>query len=229
MSEPHNNPIESMAGFFDSRAGDYDQHMAENVDSFADLYEAVARPFTPTTDPVRILDLGCGTGLELPLILARVPRATVTGVDLSAGMLAQLRARFAASASSPTLHLIQASYLDLPLGEAMYDYAVSVMTLHHLLPDAKRALYHKIWRALRPGGRYVEGEWIVSREAEARYLAQYREQANALGEDPAGRYHLDIPFSLPTQQRLLRQAGFPTVDVVWQGEGAAVYEAVKAE
>jgi ubiquinone/menaquinone biosynthesis C-methylase UbiE len=41
----------------------------------------------------RILDLCCGTGLSTEALLAAYPRAQVTGVDASAGMLARARAK----------------------------------------------------------------------------------------------------------------------------------------
>lgn len=217
-----------MAHFFDTRAATYDRHMRENVDHFEDLYRAVAQAIAPTTDPIRILDLGCGTGLELPLVFQRAPNATVTGIDLSAEMLARLRSRFTASTNPSNLLLVQGSYLDLPLGEEQYDVALSVMSLHHLLPDPKRILYRKIHRALVPGGYYVEGEWIVSPEEEAAYLERYYRQASTLGTDPAGRYHLDIPFSLTTQQRLLHESGFSKLNLIWQTTTAAVYTGRKA-
>ena len=199
-----NSPdVEPMTAFFDRRAGSYDEHMRQNVADFEAFYRAVARPVAPTGEPLRILDLGCGTGLELRYILARVPRAAITGIDLSAAMLARLRDRFAEHTPPPALHLIQGSYLELPLGEGLYDYAVSVMTLHHLLPEPKVALYRKIHQALRPGGHYIEGEWVVSPDDEAAYRQRYEQKARALGSDPAGHYHVDIPFSLATQQRLV--------------------------
>ena len=38
-----------------------------------------------------LLDLGCGTGLELDRVFARWPELAVTGVDLCAAMLEKLR------------------------------------------------------------------------------------------------------------------------------------------
>ena len=39
-----------------------------------------------------------------------------------------------------------------------YDYGVSVLSLHYLLPDRMGELYRPIHDALRPGGSYVEGD-----------------------------------------------------------------------
>jgi tRNA (cmo5U34)-methyltransferase len=94
------------------------------------------------------------------------------------------------------------------------------MTLHHLLPAQKRRLYAAICRALRPGGRYIEGEYVVAEAEEQRRLAEVQRQART---EAAGTYHLDLPLSLATQQRLLAEAGFGLVDVIWHKGEAAVY------
>ncbi|MGD8791888.1 MAG: class I SAM-dependent methyltransferase [Anaerolineae bacterium] len=226
MSKEANRAPEAMADFFEARSGGYDEHMRRAVASFDAFYEAVAQPFTPTDDEVEILDLGCGTGLELGPIVERAPNALITAVDLSAGMLARLRAKYAGRIGR--LALVHESYLSWPMAEAGYDYVVAVMTLHHLLPDRKRALYARIRRALRPGGIYVEGDWVVPPEKEAYYLQAYHERLAQVEEPEEGAYHLDIPFSLETQRRLLVEAGFAGVRVIWNKDEAAVYVARQA-
>lgn len=233
---------EEMARFFDVRADGYDDHMRRTVRSFAEFYEAVARgvagadgcvasdssktsgplegPNGTVAQPVRLIDLGCGTGLELERVFGHLPDARVTCIDLSAGMLDELARKYADRKDQ--IRIIQGSYVTVPLGEEQYDRAVSVMSVHHLLPDAKRRLYEKVRRSLKPGGRYVEGDYIVSQEEEARLLAEYREQAKSTGEPADGYYHIDIPFSVETQTRLLLEAGFRSVEVTWQESAAAV-------
>jgi trans-aconitate 2-methyltransferase len=49
-----------------------------------DLIGRIAHP-----GPARVVDLGCGAGNALPVLAARFPGATVTGVDGSAAMLAK--------------------------------------------------------------------------------------------------------------------------------------------
>ncbi len=123
------------------------------------------------------------------------------------------------------LNLIQGSYLDLPLGEGMYDFAVAVMTLHHLLPERKRELYERIRSALKVDGVYVEGDWVVSAAEERRYLRAYEERMVEWPDAGDGRYHIDVPLSLGRQRQLLLSAGFSSVDVIWQAQGNGVYVA----
>ncbi|MBJ7264263.1 MAG: methyltransferase domain-containing protein, partial [Burkholderiaceae bacterium] len=50
--------------------------------------------------PAQMLDAGCGSGDNLPLLREKYPQAAYTGLDHSAGQLAQARQRFAPSGLS---------------------------------------------------------------------------------------------------------------------------------
>ena len=56
--------LERMSEFFEKRLNGYDEHMLTNIESAREFY-----PFTaeclPKVNGCRVLDLGCGTGLEL--------------------------------------------------------------------------------------------------------------------------------------------------------------------
>jgi tRNA (cmo5U34)-methyltransferase len=216
---------ENMAAFFDARASGYDAHMRGNIfesgTTFMQFYQAISSPIKETDKPLRILDLGCGTGLELETLFQRVPNALVTGVDVSENMLELLWQRYVAHASQITL--VADSYLAMPFGIQAYDHAISAMSLHHILHDKKRELYAKIHAALRPGGKYVEGDSVVPADMESQFLDEYYEEAATVPPAPDGHYHIDIPFSIPTQRSLLLEAGFKNFQLVWQKDSTAVW------
>jgi tRNA (cmo5U34)-methyltransferase len=214
---------EKMSDFFDERCSGYDQHMQQFLDSFDVFYQGIAQPIPCTKAELRILDIGCGTGLELGPIFQRAPNARITGVDLSARMLECLRSKYASRLGQMTL--IQGSYLDVPFGEAHYDYAVSVMTLHHLKPRRKGGLYERIRQALKEGGKYIEGDYVVSEEKAGQMLAEYREKMNRVKGSGAGAYHIDIPLTMEMQWELLLEAGFSKVELLWEQGEAVVYVA----
>ena len=59
---------ENMAAFFDARAAGYDDYMRDSIfpgTMFAQFYQAMSSPIEKTSEPLNILDLGCGTGLEI--------------------------------------------------------------------------------------------------------------------------------------------------------------------
>ncbi|MBU8896653.1 class I SAM-dependent methyltransferase [Corallococcus sp. M34] len=78
--------------------------------------------------PTRILEVGVGTGANLPLIHRDLPRGLdveVWGVDLSEGMLTQCRKRLA-SGELPRTRLLMADAHALPFPDAMFDRVLHV-------------------------------------------------------------------------------------------------------
>ena len=224
MSAEDKEKVEEMAAFFDARAAGYDDYMRDTIfpdAAFAQFYQAMSSPIERTDEPLRILDLGCGTGLELEALFQRVPNALVTGIDLAENMLELLQQRYVAHASQITL--VADSYLTMPFERQAYDHIISVLSLHHILRDTKRELYAKIHTALRPGGKYVEGDSVVPADMESQFLDEYYEEAATVPPGPDGHYHIDIPFSIATQRSLLLEAGFKDFELVWQKDSTAVW------
>ncbi|MFJ6935387.1 class I SAM-dependent methyltransferase [Streptomyces sp. NPDC101132] len=98
------------------------------------------------------LDVCCGTGAGIG-VLRQLCRERVTGVDLSAGMLAGARAAHA-GAITPAVDFVRADARALPFADA-YDLAVSFGAFGHFLPAERPALFEGVHRALRPGGVFA--------------------------------------------------------------------------
>ena len=106
-----------------------------------------------TQEPVSILDIGCGTGIELRYIWEKAPNAHITCIDLSREMLNLLLEHYRDKAELVTT--IQASYLSWDYPENSFDMVVSSMTMHHFWQDEKIDVYNNIYRALKDGGVYI--------------------------------------------------------------------------
>jgi len=212
---------EQMADFFNERAEGYDDHMRETVSWFEGFYNSISTCIASTQEEIHILEIGVGSGLELKGIFEQAPNAIITGVDISEEMLYKLREKYAKHLKQITL--VQESYLTFPFAEATYDYIVSVMTLHHLLPDVKYRLYERVRKALKSTGKYIEGDFIVSPEEASSYLLKYEEWSRVNKSIKEGSHHIDIPLSLETQRCLLTKAGFSKIKVIRQGSRDAVF------
>ncbi len=92
-----------------------------------------------------VLDAGCGSGRVTRLLVERLPRGRVIGVDASASMIAKAR-----EALADEVELIVSDLLDLELAEPV-DAIFSNATFHWILDH--RRLFERLWAALRPGGR----------------------------------------------------------------------------
>ncbi|MBB2947536.1 ubiquinone/menaquinone biosynthesis C-methylase UbiE [Actinoplanes lutulentus] len=95
----------------------------------------------------RGLDVCCGTGAGLSVLRGLCPEG-ITGVDFSAGMLAQ------AGEACPEATLVRADARALPF-DGEFDLAVSFGALGHFLPSERPALFAGVHRALRPGGLFA--------------------------------------------------------------------------
>ena len=212
-------PIE-MAQFFNERVDGYEEHIKPLV---SDLYDVISTPISATSESISILDLGCGTGLEFEAIFTRAPNALITGVDVSEEMLSRLREKYQVRMSQ--ISLIHGPFERVLSSRDEYDYVLSVMALHHLLPVPKRKLYNKIWKSLRTGGKYVEGDYVVSKKEERDFLSGYHKTTEEYQLSPNKVYHIDVPYSIKTQVELLTKAGFKKVRTIWKKRKAAIFVA----
>lgn len=186
--------------------------MLTNIASATEFY-----PFTagmlPTTENCRILDLGCGTGLELAYYLTGNPSARITGIDLSRGMLNALQEKF----RDRNIHLICGSYFDVPFGECCFDAAVSVESLHHFTKAAKIPLYTKLCRSLKPGGSFILTDYFSLTDAEEQaFFMEFARRKAEQGISDGEFYHFDTPLTVRHETEALLEAGFSSVEVLRQ-------------
>ena len=204
--------LEKMDDFFAARLEGYDEHMRANIEGASAFYAYTASLLPPDAG-ARVLDLGCGTGLELEEYFRLNPDAEVTGIDLSNAMLGTLKAKF----PDRKLTSVCGSYFDVPLGENVFDAAVSVESLHHFTAEKKAGLYGKLRAALKPSGAFVLTDYFAeSEEMEKEYfqnLAWLKKQ-QGLGDDEF--YHYDTPLLVEHEMEILRGAGFRDVRIMKQ-------------
>ena len=215
--------LEKMGEFFDSRLSDYEAHQLTSIEAAREFY-----PFTaeclPKFPGAQILDLGCGTGLELGYYYELVPTAQVTGVDLAPGMLDALQKKF----PDRSMTLILGSYFDVPFDERVFDAAVSVESLHHFTKEEKIPLYRKLRKALKPGGFFILTDYFAASLEEERFcrkelLRMKREQ----GIHDTEFYHYDTPLTVVHETEALLTAGFSSVEVLNQWGPTSVLKAIR--
>ncbi|ERI91990.1 methyltransferase domain protein [Clostridiales bacterium oral taxon 876 str. F0540] len=221
MSSQETVKYEEMSSFFNERAEGYEAHMRETVNSFETYYDLISCSIEETDKEVEILDLGCGTGLEIEGIFKKAPNARITCIDMSEQMLEILLEKY--KSKKGQINIIKDSYLSHSFGVKRYDYVISVMTMHHFVYDEKKRLYEKIRSAVKDGGRYIEGDYVVSQENEEKWLKEYYEAYEKYGLEASKLYHIDIPFSIETQKRLLKEAGFTEFELVFKEGEHTIY------
>ena len=201
-----------MGDFFNKRAPKYDEMHTSHISGGIATKDLVAR-YLPE-DTREVLDLGCGTGLELPAIFARFPEVHVIGIDLAGDMLALLHER---CAGLPVETLCM-SYFDYGFPENQFDAVVSVMSLHHFTPAQKLDLYSRVRNTLKPGGVFLNCDYFIANPL----LVQWNFLRLRLLRHEPGAMHFDTPLTARREMGILRQAGFEGVELAWQDQNTKV-------
>jgi ubiquinone/menaquinone biosynthesis C-methylase UbiE len=101
--------------------------------------------------PVKVLDVGCGTGLFADRLRAALDHVEVFGVDLVPEMLSKGRTRWRRHRGH--VFPIQGDSERLPFGSGTFDIVTCANSFHHY-PRQDRAIA-EMRRVLRPGGRLM--------------------------------------------------------------------------
>ncbi len=160
------------------------------------------------------LDVCCGTGAGLK-VLRSVCHGRITGVDFSAGMLAQARS------AHPDATLVRADSRALPFAEG-FDLAVTFGALGHFLPGERPALFEGVHRALRPGGLFAFPIGTPPPLISVTYWATLGFDAamrvrNAVWRPPFVMYYRTTP--LPALRADLTAAGFTVETIALTDQG----------
>jgi ubiquinone/menaquinone biosynthesis C-methylase UbiE len=106
-------------------------------------------------DHLKVLDLGCGTGNLISLLLEKFPAAAIMGIDPSQGMREICCSRFG---DHPSVIIAEGDALHIPFPDTSFDYVLSSLALHHVPPDLKEVCAREIARVLKTGGVLVHGD-----------------------------------------------------------------------
>lgn len=218
LADTSDAALEEMADFFSNRIDDYEQHMA----IWEKSYQSLADLLSPQCQS--ILDLGCGTGLELDKIWQKNPDIAVTGVDLCRSMLDKLLEKH----SDKHLTTVCQDYFQYDLGVSRWDCVISFESLHHFLPERKKELYQKIFNSLKEDTLFLLGDYIACCEEEEELLRSvYLEKRKKFAIPENCFVHFDIPLTLEHELELLQNAGFIIEKILDVPEEATIIAAKK--
>jgi SAM-dependent methyltransferase len=144
---------------------DYGPDMVRGLpEPVAAAYCGVGNPFTlgPIREGEAVLDIGCGAGVD-SIIAAKLvgPSGAVTGIDLVPEMLARAgeNARLA-GVDNVTFRVSSAEQLPFP--DNSFDVVIS-NGVFNLVVDKVKAL-GEVFRVLKPGGRFMLADQVLSGE-----------------------------------------------------------------
>jgi ubiquinone/menaquinone biosynthesis C-methylase UbiE len=117
-------------------------------------------------ESLRVLDLGCGDGVTSRTILARCPRVRITALDSEDSMVAQATENLGDAIQDGRCEVILQDALTYLRGqpEATFNVVASALATHNLARDQRHAVHEAIFRALKPGGRFINADRFVANE-----------------------------------------------------------------
>ncbi len=152
-----------------------------------------------------VLDLGSGAGIDCFLAAREVgPTGRVIGVDMTVAMIEKARAN-AAKGEYANVEFRLGEIEHLPVADASVDLVISNCVVN--LSPHKDQVFREAFRALRPGGRMVVSDLVLTRPLPA----ELQRRVDLLVGCVAGASLKDDYL------RMMREAGFAEVEVAAEG------------
>ncbi|MCU1370842.1 MAG: SAM-dependent methyltransferase [Ilumatobacteraceae bacterium] len=220
--------------WFDRWVDTYDGDRRVLIPCFDAFYGTAAEAAAlDRSGPVRVLDLGAGTGLLASVLAQALPEAELVLLDEAPAMLERAAERLAPLGDRVTT--VVADLRD-PLPDGPFDVVASALAIHHLDDDGKSDLYRRAAEVLAPGGVLINAEQVAgpTPQLDVQFKARWREHCRALGASDDtlaaadARMAIDLPASVPDQLAMLDRAGLVDVACLFQSWRFAVIAGWKA-
>jgi SAM-dependent methyltransferase len=103
----------------------------------------------------RVLEIGCGRGVALPVLDVGLEPVELVGLDIDAALLDRAREWVRHTCTRATL--VEGDVRDLPFEAGRFDLVVDFGTCYHVSDtlDGRRAALSEVARVLRTGGLFV--------------------------------------------------------------------------
>ena len=113
-------------------------------------YELISRDILSYCSGGRVLDVGTGPGWLLKKLYQASPKFQITGLDISASMVAKARKNIKQAGLSDVIDIQQGKADSMPFADSTFDMVVSTGAIHHW-KDPTAGL-NQIYRILKHGG-----------------------------------------------------------------------------
>ncbi|MFL5617254.1 MAG: class I SAM-dependent methyltransferase [Gemmatimonadaceae bacterium] len=113
----------------------------------------------------RVLEIGCGRGVALPVLDDRLEPLELIGLDVDPALLAEARERVRNTCTNATL--VEGDVRELPFEAARFDLVIDFGTCYHASAtmEGRRSALSEVARVLREGGLFVHETRVAQRLA----------------------------------------------------------------
>ncbi|MFH1802216.1 MAG: class I SAM-dependent methyltransferase [archaeon] len=109
---------------------------------------------------IKVLEIGCGSGITTDLILSADERTTVVAVDNEMVMIKQAKEHLRDFMHAGRLEVVETDALEYlrTLKEGSFDVFASGYTVHNFEKDYRKSVLIEIFRVLKTGGLFVNAD-----------------------------------------------------------------------
>lgn len=216
---------------YDSKANAFDGIIPHLIPFYNEIYDILinAIPFSKNV-PLKILDIGCGTGTLAKIIKENFPNAKITCLDFSANMLNVAKSKLAKYKDD--IDFLVGDFGKFKLRNK-FDVIVSSFALHHIQTDEQKiALYKKIYENLNSNGVFYNADLVLGSSVHINslnykkwksYILRYFENIETLDKLLPKYQADDNPSVLFSHLKWLDHVGFKEIETVWKYYNFAIY------
>ncbi len=120
-----------------------------------DVYKERAIALAAPMPHERVLDIGCGRGEIILACLQRGSEAWALDFSRAALDLTLNTIRANDAEAESRLSLVQSDAVEMDFEENFFDCVITTDFVEHVLPDRLQTVVKKVYRSLKPGGRFI--------------------------------------------------------------------------
>lgn len=138
---------------------DHGETIAQLSIGFEPFLEEVVRATTRAVDPSRVMDVGCGAGRLLAVMLRTAPKAEGIGIDNDAGAVELARREMRVAGLAPRVEICRddATSMSVALGGlgGPVDLLLLANVIYYVPVDERIAFLRTLHSMVRPGGTFL--------------------------------------------------------------------------
>ena len=219
---------------FETEAFEFDNQIVRIIPYYDQMITAlVDAVHFDTSDTIRIIDLGCGTGTVAKRLGDKFPNARIICLDIASKMIDIAKNKLG---NRKNTEFIVGDFSTVDFKEP-FDVVVSSLALHHIQTDEeKKVFYSKIYTLLTKSGQFLNADVVLAttgyqQKMDMNLWIEYMNRNVPMEEIqqrwlPAHKAE-DRPSKLIDQLKWLNDIGYETVDIIWKYSNFSVYGGIK--